>query len=207
MMVDCPQYPRPLALPWRWPTLSLPRQARRLPFILLGLLCFTAPPCIGRNCQRPRQSECESNLKSLFTGLRTQQSYPEGRPPTLAEIGFAPERGNRYAYFLAPGPMEQRTGPEPTGVKGAVGIGVDLYKFPRTRPLTLKHLPPALASQVGMHGTCPSCEFVMACAGDVDNNPLDTPDIWTIATMDRVIDGVPVAAGEPYNHVNDLEAD
>ena len=49
---------------------------------------------------RARQSEVHGNLKSLFTGLRTQQRKP---PSTIRATGFAPERGNRYSYHLENG--------------------------------------------------------------------------------------------------------
>jgi hypothetical protein len=178
------------------------RKMRRT-LITIGLLC-TSLPCIGGG-HRTRQPECSGNLKSLFVGLRTQQQVS---PATnLDSIGFTPERGNRYAYFLGMGPMEDRSAQEAVQPAGKMGVGVDTFRYKDARNLTLQDLPPELAKLAGAQGTPPDLEFVALCAGDIDNNPLDTPDIWSIATMDRVIDGVPVAAGELYQHVNDKTTD
>jgi hypothetical protein len=135
----------------------------------------------------------------------TQQRREGLLPPAFDTLGLRLERGNRYAYFLSDGPMETRDTLEAQNVAGALAIGVDTFKFKGARPLKFKHLPPDVASQVGTQGTCPDCQYVAACAGDTDNNPLDAPDVWSIATMDRVIDGKPVPGGEPYHHVNDVE--
>src|SRR5688572_21858493 len=64
---------------------------------IIGILAAIAIPNFVRFQARARQSEVHSNLKSLFTGLRTQQRMP---PPTIRATGFAPERGNRYSYHL-----------------------------------------------------------------------------------------------------------
>jgi type IV pilus assembly protein PilA len=217
MTVNAPSYPHPFDPAWRQPGSSsapqLPRRGVRprwrmgrkvrRTLITIGLVCASLP-CIGGG-HRTRQPECSGNLKSLFTGLRTQQRVlPE---TNLDTIGFAPERGNRYAYFLGVGPMEDRSAQEAVSPVGKMGIGVDTFRHKGSRNLTLQDLPPELAKLAGAHGSPPDLEFVMLCAGDVDNNPLDTPDIWSIATMDRVIDGENIAAGEPYNHVNDMTTD
>ncbi len=195
-------YPHPFT-----PALPLPgsRKMRRI-LITVGLLC-TSLPCIGNPHHRRRsvESECTNNLKSLFTGLRTQQSRDER--VNLDRIGFSPERGNRYAYFLGPGPMEDRSAEEITNVVGNMSVGVDIFRHKTARNLTLEDLPLHLARLAGPRGTAPELEFIALCAGDIDGNPLDTPDIWSIATMDRVIDGEPIASGEPYRHVNDKTTD
>ncbi|MDY7228242.1 hypothetical protein [Hyalangium rubrum] len=214
MTVNYPKYPHPLALPWprpghggAAPKQDIPR-TRLFRLLALGLLCINIP-CIARDAHRPRQSECKANLKSLFTALRTFHPGPQGTRgshPTLLEIGFSPERSNHYAYFLGWGPMEDRSGMEAVSVEGQMGIGVDTFKFPRDRALTPRDLPLDLAGQIGFKGACPDCDFIAACAGDDDNNPKDNPDVWSISSLDREIEGVPVAAGEPYHHVNDQTA-
>jgi type IV pilus assembly protein PilA len=173
----------------------------------LGILSAIAIPNFVRFQARARQSECNANLKSLYTGLMIGAQGKEGSELTLAQTGFAPERGNRYSYFLGKGPMEDRSGAQPQGTEQARGVGVDTFRFPTMRVYTLEDLPPEVASQVGISGTCPECEFTVACAGDVDNSPNDTPDVWTVSNKDRTIDSQPVAAGEPYNHVNDVNMD
>ena len=217
MTVNAPSYPHPFDPAWRHPGSSTaPQRPRRgvrprwrmgrkmrRTLITIGLLCASLP-CIGGG-HPTRQPECSMNLKSLFVGLRTQQQVSPSA--NLDSIGFTPERGNRYAYFLGIGPMEDRSAQEAMHPVGKMGVGVDTFRHKDARNLTLQDLPPELAKLAGPQGTPPDLEFVALCAGDTDNNPLDTPDIWSIATMDRVIDGVPVTVGEPYNHVNDKTTD
>ena len=219
MTVLSPCYP--FDTPWRQPGASSPgqnvrsvaapprqglRRKRRFTLAALGLLCV-APSCFGlRTHSRPRQHECEANLKSLFTAIRTQQ--PQRRqasaPITLADFPyFAPERGNRYAYFLGPGPLEDRSGREAVMREGQMGIGVDTFTFAPESALTFEDLPPQIARQVGIRSTGFEYHFVAACAGDTDHNPRDIPDIWTVSNEERVINGVRVDPGEVFHHVND----
>jgi hypothetical protein len=173
----------------------------------LGVLSAIAIPNFIRFQARARQSECHTNLKSLYTGFMVSREAGPSSEFTFSQIGFSPERGNRYSYFLGQGPMEDRSGPQAQGTEQARAIGVDTFRFQGMRVYTLDDVPPQVAEQVGISGTCPDCEFTAACVGDVDNHPNDTPDVWTISSKDRTIDGVRVAAGEPYNHVNDVTQD
>lgn len=204
-MLTCPQSLRPLAWPWPQRVASIPRPRQHPPLWLLGLLCLSVP-CVGFDPHKPRHSECERNLKALYTTARALQQDRSSSAPALAEqLGLLVERGNRYAYFLGEGPLEQRSGQDRQPVPGAMGVSVDSFKFPGARPFTLRDVPAAVAAEVGIHGTCPDCEFVAACAGDIDNNPLDTPDVWSLSSQDRVIDGEPIPAGQPYHHLWDAE--
>ncbi|HEX8704505.1 MAG TPA: prepilin-type N-terminal cleavage/methylation domain-containing protein, partial [Myxococcaceae bacterium] len=67
---------------------------------IIGILAAIAIPNFIRFQARARQSEVNTNLKSLFTGLRTQQRMP---PERIRATSFAPERGNRYSYHLEDG--------------------------------------------------------------------------------------------------------
>jgi type IV pilus assembly protein PilA len=191
-------------------------KAKKPPYALIAIgLVLLACPCIGivaaiaipnfiRFQARAKQTECNINLKSFYVAQRASESAEAD----LSKIGFSPERGNRYAYFVGPGPMEERSSMQTTVAQGTTGIGVDTFKFPTARPITFQDLPPDVAAQVGIKGECPDCSITMACAGDIDNVASDQPDVWTISTQDRVMpDGTRVAAGEPYNHVNDITSD
>ncbi|WP_224243796.1 fimbrial protein [Hyalangium gracile] len=173
----------------------------------LGVLSAIAIPNFIRYQARAKQAECKANLKSFYIAAQMAQES-EGSQADLSKLGFNPERGNRYAYFLGPGAMEDRSGAQATGTEGAQAIGVDTFKFPTGRELTFRDLPPEVASQVGVSGQCPDCSITMACAGDVDNNALDAPDVWSISTRERQgPQGETILAGEPYNHVNDVTSD
>ncbi len=200
---------------------EVPKQgmSRTMLFILIGAgAVVLACPCLGvlsaiaipnfiRFQARARQAECHTNLKALYTGLRVTTQSAESSELTLSQTGFAPARGNRYSYFLAQGPMEDRSGAQAQGTEQARAIGVDTFKFPTLRVYTLEDLPQEVAGEIGISGTCPDCEFTVACAGDVDNTPNDSPDVWTVSSKDRTVDGMRVAAGEPHNHVNDVTMD
>jgi type IV pilus assembly protein PilA len=193
--------------------------SRTVLFVLIGVgTVALACPCLGiasaiaipnfiRFQARARQSECKANLKAFYSAARMAKEE-SGTPPDLSKLAFSPERGNRYAYFIGRGPMEDRSGPQATGTEGAQGIGMDTVRFPQLRPLAFEDLPPDVASQVGISGVCPDCELTAACAGDVDNTPSDSPDVWSISTRERKAEnGETIIAGEPYNHVNDVTSD
>lgn len=173
----------------------------------LGVLSAIAIPNFIRFQARARQAECKTNLKSFFTAAMVAKE--DGQPQMdLSKPEFEPERGNRYAYFLGPGPMEERNSAQVESPKGAMAIGVDTFKWSTVRAFTFKDLPPDVASQVGVSGTCPDCSITMACAGDIDNNPSDSPDVWSISTQDRkTAQGELIPAGQPYNDVNDVTSD
>lgn len=231
MQINCPKCGRPVDVTGLQPgasvtctcgnVLAVPKKgmSRTLLFVLIGAgAVVLACPCIGilsaiaipnfiRYQARAKQTECIANLKAFYAVARAAKE--EGRLSTdLSKLGFSPERGNRYAYFLGPGPMEDRSGPQATGTERAMAIGVDTFKDAKGRALTFKDLPAEVASEVGISGECPDCSITMACAGNVDNDPSDTPDVWTISTKDRhSASGEAIPWGEPYNHVSDVNSD
>jgi hypothetical protein len=161
-------------------------------------------PLVGK--ARARQSECKANLKALFTSQKAYQAEKDTFEPRLDAVGAFVERGNRYAYFAGPGPMEDRGGETRVGTKEAVAIGVDTLRHKKAEPLTFDRLPPEVASQVGRSGTCPGedCAITLACVGNVDED--DTLDVWSISTKERKDrDGNPVPPGEPLVHVDDTQ--
>jgi hypothetical protein len=175
----------------------------------LGGLAAISLPGFIRFKSRPRQSECRSNLKALFTAEMAYRQEKDRFTPTLNFIGFHPERGNRYAYFAGRGPMLDRSAPPADPSKpwqedlGRVeAIGVDLHKHDDLEPLSLQHLPPDVRESIGLSGTCPDCDITAACVGQIDRD--DTLDVWSVSTRDRkAADGSLIPRGEPYNHVND----
>ncbi|HEX8698438.1 MAG TPA: hypothetical protein VF815_06365 [Myxococcaceae bacterium] len=201
MTVLRPQYPYPLALSWRLPSVS------RFTLFTLGLMCASPFHCASPPIPPAQQSECVQNLKSLYTQIiasQQEETPAGGSRPSLLTFGFSPERKNRYAYFLGPGPMEERRGLYAVQLPRQMGIGVDTFEFRMDRELTFRDLPPDIAQQVGIRVNGSTYDFVAACAGNIDYRYNDSPDIWTISSRDREINGEHVMAGEPYSHVNDL---
>lgn len=166
-----------------------------------GILAAIAIPNFIRFQARSKQAECKSNLRALYTAERAYFSEAQAYSPLLAQVGFSPERGNRYAYFAgAEGTMEDRRSPSSVPGETDTAIGVDLAKFPSAAPVQASDLP---LEQLGVEGECPECEITVACAGNVDSDP--TLDVWSIASFERRgPNGEVIPAGELFQHVDDI---
>ncbi len=192
---------------------------------IIGILAAIAIPNFIRFQARARQSEANTNLKSLFTGLRTQQRMP---PSAIRATSFSPERGNRYSYHLenACGSTEDRSAVDAKQGNTDTCIGPDQFKF-TTFPLfftvesltgptwNAKCTTVGLGTQAGIVGAQDNWCFLAYAAGDVDNTlGTDKADTWSIASSDGNLTAncpastpQPVAAGEPFNIYNDVNCD
>lgn len=190
---------------------------------IIGILAAIAIPSFVRFQARARQAEANSNLKSLYTGLRTITT-----PPRQIRVpGFAPERGNRYSYQLA----AACTSPEDrsTAVSSRTGmddcVEADNWRYPGFEMFPLVNAP---AHQWGPTATAhgltvlpgiyppnavDSWDFLASAAGDVDGDQSDASDMWLISSADGSLQPacpstggamVPVASGEPFNVSNDV---
>jgi type IV pilus assembly protein PilA len=192
---------------------------------IIGILAAIAIPNFTRFQARARQSEVNTNLKSLFTGLRTQQRKP---PTAIHATGFAPERGNRYSYHLedACSSFEDRSAIDAVQNNADTCIGTDQFKFttfPPTFTVTsvagavwnAKASANGMGTSSGIYGAMDNWDFLAYGAGDVDNNPMDIADSWLISSSDGQLTAVcpatagpeNVAAGEPFNISNDVNCD
>lgn len=195
---------------------SAPARSRRKWFFLaLGLLVC---PCVGvvavntmrnfvRFGQRARTAECKSNLKAWYTSQKYYFQEKQLYEPIFSRVGFAPERGNRYAYFAGKGPMELRADERNVIPEGAVSIGVDTRNFTEARAVGLEALPAEVQARLGVSGTCPACNITMACAGNTDEDA--TLDVWVISTgpLDlKDVDGEAAEPGIPIQLVDDTRS-
>jgi hypothetical protein len=148
------------------------------------------------------QSECKLNLTTLFTAEKVRQ---RGVTSQFSELQVTVERGNRYAYFLGDGPLEDRSREQASGTQEAQGVGVDTWKHRDLKPITLAQLPDEVARRVGVTGQCPfECEITIVCAGNIDKD--STLDIWSTSTRERIgPDGQKYAPGEPMQHLDDVQ--
>jgi len=123
------------------------------------------------------------------------------------EIGFVPERNNRYAYFLtATGTLEGRSTSTITQATTYTGISVDTFKYTgATAANTYSNT--ACSSAAGITGT-PATVFVAVAQGNVDADAL--LDQWSISSDSRTLSGSGCTAdannpsGEPANDQNDV---
>jgi len=190
---------------------------------IIGILAAIAIPNFIRFQARARQSEANSNLKTLFTGLRTFSKRPHSE---IRVPGFAPERGNRYSYHMNEPctSAEDRSDIDPVRSSTDDCIEADRFKFPGM-PGLFTPIPPTgvtwnskatdngMDRAPGLFGTDENWDFFGMAAGDVDNDSSDTADTWIVSSSDGLVTpacpttgGVsePVSAGEPYNANNDV---
>jgi type IV pilus assembly protein PilA len=212
--------------------LSMPRQGSRgftlielmIVVAIIGVLAAVAIPNFVRFQARARQAEATSNLKALYTGLRTMSE-----PPNQIRVpGFAPERGNRYSYHLADPCLspEERNGETVVRKPQDDCVEADSYRYPTTRLYTVERAlsatwsPKAIANDLklapGIFGSNLSWDFLVYAAGDVDNNQDDRADTWLMSSSDGSVqpacpstggNELRVSAGEPFLVYNDVSCD
>jgi len=103
-----------------------------------------------------KQSEAKANLKAIFTAEKAFFQEKDRFSSLTGEVGFSPERNNRYAYFLAAsGTIEDRTNSVITQATTYTGIQVDAFqvRHPSRRPTprtscgtALRDCPPTRSS-------------------------------------------------------------
>ena len=197
---------------------------------IVGILAAIAVPNFMRFQARAKQSEAKGQLKAIFTGERTRFGEKDAFSPFVQDLGFAPERGNRYAYRLSAGcahPEVRGAGAIANATPGTVDcIQVDQGKYPGALglPPTVGGvpvwLPPAnnpsvpanISDAVTQLPSCPLCSFSVSAAGNVDFD--STIDVWYVASVEAVVapgvcwEGSPpggnVGAGQPFNLNNDV---
>ena len=171
---------------------------------IIGILAAIAIPNFIKYQARAKQSEAKANLKAMFTAEKVYFHEKDRFSTLVAEIGFAPERNNRYAYFLTSNIVpDNRSGTTASTSTGAQGIQADIFRGYRDTTAF-----PAFTCG-GAPSATPGKSFVGAASGDIDADP--TLDLWSISSDGRLgsssCDSDPsgnVASGEPANDVNDL---
>ena len=167
---------------------------------IIGLLAAIAVPNFIRFQARSKQSEAKANLKALFQAEKAHYAAKDKYSTQVLEVGFVPERNNRYAYFLDTfaGPFDDRTGTVSSTLSGATAIMVDLFRFPNTAPTAW-----LCGTTTGLFGQ----EFAAGAQGNIDSDPV--LDQWTVSSVSRVMPPTcdaagSYAAGEQANEQNDV---
>src|ERR1700704_4573427 len=83
---------------------------------IIGILAAIAIPNFIKFQARSKQSEAKANLKAMFTAEKAFFQEKDKFSSLVGEVGFSPERNNRYAYFLSgvTPTMDNRAGTLPT---------------------------------------------------------------------------------------------
>src|SRR5438477_12767904 len=66
---------------------------------IIGILAAIAIPNFVKFQARSKQSEAKANLKAMFTAEKAFSAEKDRYTNLVGEMGFSPERNNRYAYF------------------------------------------------------------------------------------------------------------
>src|SRR5712671_1810569 len=97
---------------------------------IIGILAAVAIPNFFEFQARSKQSEAKANLKAIFTAEKAFFQEKNRFSSLTGEVGFEPERNNRYAYFLTgTGTLEGRTNSVITQATTYTGIEVDTFKY------------------------------------------------------------------------------
>jgi type IV pilus assembly protein PilA len=183
---------------------------------IIGILASIAIPNFNKFQARSKQSEARANLKAVFTAQRAFFQEKDRFSPVVTEIGFSPERGNRYAYRLsAGGPLEDRFVPVP--LPGAyVGVSVDTFKYFPAAPNPASEMG-RVAPNGGVEGLYLNgvkFHFLASATGDIDRDFIEN-DTWWVSSETTMAHASPctaaafetVAGGEPFNSHNDVTCD
>jgi type IV pilus assembly protein PilA len=178
---------------------------------IIGILAAIAIPNFIRFQAKSKQAEARTSMKAIFTGQRSRFGERDRYSSAIGEIGFAPERGNRYFYDLGPlaggfggcgatpAALEPRTAATiaPGSYQGAAAD--ELRYGPNYSTATLLagnatgfgtvtfivsggSAAAVPADQVGYDiANCPTCDFAACAVGNVDND--SASDVWYIGSQ------------------------
>jgi type IV pilus assembly protein PilA len=189
---------------------------------IIGILAAIAIPNFIRFQAKSKQTEAKANLKGVFTAQRSQFQEHDKYLTTVGELGFNPERGNRYWYSLGAASNQVRATVSPTALPADTGIQVDVFKYTGALPTpAMAALTPTYANVASgegvaagnipaVVGVCPACNFLAGASGDIDNEAVGI-DTWYISSIDfsaTPLCGDPNAtqapAGTPFNNYDDV---
>jgi type IV pilus assembly protein PilA len=185
---------------------------------IIGILAAIAIPNFIKFQARSKQGEAKANLKSLFTAQRSYYQEKDKYLNTINDIGFGPERGNRYAYWNGAGTWWDRSTLSGTTATTDTNITVDSYKFQGATTNPVAVLATISYAQNGQNdpgspgvtagNLCPLCNFQGQATGNIDTDT--TIDTWFISSKDASVGGAcgnsdtAAPAGTPFNTNNDV---
>jgi type IV pilus assembly protein PilA len=183
---------------------------------IVAILSAIATVRFARSQARSKQAEATANLKAMFAAEKAFYAEKGKFSDKVGEIGFSPERNNRYAYFAgAGGTTTTRTAATEVPRAGGIDTGVEFDSFKYTDvtvfPLTINSPPGAIvcsgSALPGLDVNTATPMWTGAAVGQIDND--EALDFWSISTGNRILAGTcdqvgPNPAGEPANEMNDL---
>ena len=182
---------------------------------IIGILAAIAIPNFVKFQARSKQSEAKANLKAMFTAQKAYAAEKDKFSSLVGEIGFSPERNNRFTYMSGTGgTKETRSGATATPAATNTGIEYDSFKYNDTAVFVNATLTADAAGSpcgfkvpgVDTSGTQPI--WTGMAQGQVDTDT--TLDLWSISTDNRTANGTCASAnqtnpgGEPIVERNDV---
>lgn len=175
---------------------------------VIGLLAAIAIPAFARFQAKAKKSEARVNLRAWVVAEEALYMEKERYSSFVQEIGFAPERGNRFAYVTGQTTalVSRDTAASDASCRTCEGYTVDTFRFRDAVPVP----PASFAMPLGVVDTCPRCTAQASARGNVDND--GDVDEWIAVTLHgasdadltAMTDGDDVMVrGEPYNIVED----
>ena len=185
---------------------------------IIGILAAIAIPNFIKFQARSKQSEPKANLKALFTAQRAYFSEKDTYSSLVGDIGFNPERGNRYEMRTGCATLTSRTGAQEVATTSDCGFAVDVFKgFIAPSALTVANTSATAATAgagvctinaTGCVTTGNNGAFQGVAAGNVDNDTF--LDNWLVSSMSLAVvasatsEAQSNGPGMPANNENDV---
>lgn len=162
---------------------------------IIGILAAIAIPNFIKYQARAKQAEAKQSLRAYFMAQRHYFSESDCYTSDMGAVGFAPERGNRYAYktALAPAFYQSRAAAILPVLTAYQGIEVDCFKIGGGsclgQPIRAGAgvAPIVITYGGGTTGTAdtgvvggPNGAFTIEAIGTIDNDV--DPDDWLVSS-------------------------
>ena len=178
---------------------------------IIGILAAIAIPNFIKFQARSKQSEAKANLKAIFTAQKAYYQEKDHFSSYTGDIGYEPERNNRYNYFLDSTTVQQEVRSAATITPAATytGIQADVFKYGTSFGTAGVPTGGGCDATAGVSGT-PATTFNAVATGNIDSDP--EFDVWSISSDSRTFPANSPSctadaanpSGEPTNNYNDV---
>lgn len=155
---------------------------------IIGILAAIAIPNFIKFQAKSKQSEAKTGLKGIFQAQKSYFAEKDSYSSAFNQIGYIPERGNRYSYHLGTGAHQTRAAATLASPSTAAGFEIiDIDSFKLGGALTTGSIAnvPTIAAEPGVTVasaatvvTGSNGSFVAMASGTIDN---DSPnDEWAL---------------------------
>jgi type IV pilus assembly protein PilA len=156
---------------------------------IIGILAAIAIPNFIKFQAKSKQSEAKTGLKGVFQAEKSYFAERDSYSSAFNQIGYIPERGNRYSYHLGsanPQARDVATLASPGTSAGFNVINIDTFKLGGTASTGAIGVTPSITTEPGVP-TAPgapgvvsgsSGAFVAMASGTIDNDLPD--DQWAL---------------------------